>query len=89
MVEYSPTENCYARVDFDRDCLLGMNRSIATTTLLYEFSNLQKNIVIRDIAISYWKDYCKRMGIYCNNEDVQQAYDLAYGYECEFEWEVL
>ena len=89
MVDYSPTENCYARIDFDIDSLVGTNRSIATTMLLDEFSSIQKNIVVRDIAMTYWKGYCKRMKIYCNNDDIQQAYDLAYGYGCEFGWEVL
>lgn len=93
MVDYSPTENCYARVDFDREAmqLLSSDKGrLAVRCLLIEFSSLTKNIVVRDIAMSYWKDtYCRIMGIYCTEECVKQAYDLAYGYGCEFGWEVL
>jgi len=85
---YSPTdENSYGYVDFDDDCLIDLeNKSEAVQYLITEFMGHTKSIVKKDEAYDYWKYTLKMQDIELSKDDLQYAYDLAFGYGCEFEW---
>ncbi len=56
--------------------------------LLGEFEGLKKNIVSHSEAIWFWGNKCLRNGLKYNNDDIQEAYDIAYGDGCEYKWEL-
>ena len=41
------------------------------------------------MACDCWIASCGTQGIKCTRDDVVQAYNIAYGYGCEFEFEEL
>ncbi len=58
----------------------------AVEFLLSEFEILRKNVCSYSQAIDYWIGVCNNQGIKCTRENIKEAYDLAYGYGCEFEF---
>lgn len=63
--------------------------SRATRYLLDEFVDINKNTSSFSVACDYWISSCATQGIKCKKEDIQEAYNLAYGYGCEYEFENL
>ena len=54
--------------------------------LVSEFLGLKKNIVSYSKAMEFWKRQGLTQGIQYTNDDIQHAYDLAYGGGIEWEW---
>lgn len=70
-----------------KDDIEDQELSKATKHLLLEFEGLKKNSLSYKISMDTWKAQCLTQGIICTNQDIQTAYDLAYGNGCEWEWE--
>jgi hypothetical protein len=78
-------------VDFDYTCRLTEvikeeNNAVKYLLAEFEVSGQRKNIVNFDEACLAWKSRAKHSGTSVTNMDIQRAYDLAYGFGCEFEW---
>ncbi len=61
----------------------------AVEHLLSEFKYLTKNTASYSKAMDYWIGNCRKREIRCTREDVSEAYTLAYGHGCEYEFEYL
>jgi len=90
-IDYTPTRsNSYGRVpplEITLDTYPeGYINNKAIEYLISEFTFLTKNILSYEEACSYWIHNCNNQGIKCTKQEVQEAYDICYGYGCEFEW---
>ena len=55
--------------------------------LILEFQCLSKNIISQSEAIKFWKSSATRQDINIwTKQDVENAYIIAYGDGCEYEW---
>ena len=89
-IEYSPDKGIkwdYFTYDFCNNDIYSC--SVAIIFLLSEFKILQKNICSYSQAVDYWIGACNNKGFKCTREDVKEAYTLAYGHGCEFEFREL
>ena len=86
---YGPTlVQSYGYVDLDPTCLIdNPDEEPVILYLLEEFLGHTKNIIHRATAYEYWKHNVGIQGFRLKLEDLQHAYDLAYGGGCEYEWE--
>ena len=90
-LEYKPSNDFkYYRISYD---LTLDEDDIITNPAIYfllsEFEICSKNTLSYSHAMDLWIDKCRRNGIKCTRQDVQDAYTYAYGYGCEYEFEYL
>lgn len=79
----------YSYVCFDESCMYDEeydNENQAVKYLINEFKYHTKGIVFKDIAYDYWGFNLSVQKIKMTIADLQRAYDIAFGYGCEYEW---
>ena len=85
--DYEPTDSSvYGYVHFDVDCLVDLDEDKSVEYLIHEFEGHTKGMIKKDEAYNFWKHNLSIQGLSLNKEQLQRAYDVAFGYGCEFEW---
>lgn len=89
-IEYIPNKELYiTRMTCEYEYLDRIFATKAVQYLLSEFETTSKNTVSFSKACNYWINKCGMENIKCSFDDIKEAYTLAYGYGCEFEFEKL
>ena len=84
-IDYSPTgPMSYGYVQYD--IVEGYERNDAIDFLISEFECLKKNIISKSEAQKFWIVSASHHGVKCTDQDVENAYNIAYGHGCEYEW---
>ena len=85
--DYKPTDSSvYGYVYFDVNSLVDLNEDKSVEYLIHEFEGHTKGIILKEESYKFWKHNLSIQGISLNKDQLQRAYDIAFGYGCEFEW---
>lgn len=91
-IEYIPSKKLYMipmifDLCIDKEELIYYSRAV--NYLISEFEFISKNTCSFSIACNYWQRKCNMNDIRCTFDDIKEAYNLAYGYGSEYEFEEL